>query len=123
ISVLSVLMTFMAYSTYHFVHPHYRNNWELYKFRAKEFLFDSVRGGTPNLLEGHPGLRKVLERVGEARLIWDGIARLPKVSLCSTFALRACLRFSQVKVVVYSSEIGQELRYASVLALRVKPTA
>lgn len=59
ISVLSVLMTFMAYSTYHFVHPHYRNNWELYKFRAKEFLFDSVRGGTPNLAHFQTGCIRV----------------------------------------------------------------
>ena len=59
VTVLSVLMTFLAYSTYHFVHPHYRNNWELYKFRAKEFLFDSVRGGTPNLAHFQTGCIRV----------------------------------------------------------------
>ena len=57
--VLSIIMTFVAYSTYHFVHPHYRNNWELYKFRAKEFLFDSVRGGTPNLAHFQIGCVRV----------------------------------------------------------------
>ena len=49
----------MAYSAYHFVHPHYRNNWELYKFRAEEFLFDSVRGGTPNLAHFQTGCIRV----------------------------------------------------------------
>ena len=56
---LSLLVTFMAYSAYHFVHPHFRNNWELYKFRAKEFLFDSVRGGTPNLAHFQTGCVRV----------------------------------------------------------------
>ncbi len=59
VPVFSVLMTFLAYSTYHFVHPRYRNNWELYKFRAKEFLFDSVRGGTPNLAHFQTGCIRV----------------------------------------------------------------
>ena len=59
IPVISLLMTFVAYSAYHFVHPHYRHNWELYKFRAKEFLFDSVRGGTPNLAHFQTGCLRV----------------------------------------------------------------
>lgn len=49
IPILSLIITFFAYSAYHFIHPHYRNNWDLFVFRAKEFLFDSIRGGTPNL--------------------------------------------------------------------------
>lgn len=57
--VLSVLMTFLTYSAYHFVHPHYRNNWDLYIFRAKEFLFDSVSGGTPNLAHFQTGCIRV----------------------------------------------------------------
>ena len=59
IPVISLLMTFVVYSAYHFVHPHYRHNWELYKFRAKEFLFDSVRGGTPNLAHFQTGCIRV----------------------------------------------------------------
>lgn len=59
VPILSLFVTFMAYSAYHFVHPHYRNNWELYKFRAKEFLFDSVRGGTPNLAHFQTGCIRV----------------------------------------------------------------
>ena len=55
IPFLSLLITFLSYSVYHFVHPQYRNNWELYKFRAKEFLYDSVRGGTPNLAHFQTG--------------------------------------------------------------------
>lgn len=57
--VLSIILTFVAYSAYHFIHPHYRTNWELYKFRSKEFLFDSVRGGTPNLAHFQTGCIRV----------------------------------------------------------------
>lgn len=46
---LSLLITLFVYSVYHFVHPRYRNNWELYKNRTQELLYDSVRSGTPNL--------------------------------------------------------------------------
>lgn len=49
IPFLSVLFTLFIYSVYHFVHPRYRNNWELYKNRTLELLYDSIRGGTPNL--------------------------------------------------------------------------
>lgn len=59
IPILSLLVTFLAYSTYHFIHPHYRNNWELLGFRTKEFLFDSVRGGTPNLAHFQTGCIRV----------------------------------------------------------------
>ena len=59
IPFLSMLVTLVVYSTYHFVHPHYRNNWELYKFRAKELLFDSKRGGTPNLAHFQTGCIRV----------------------------------------------------------------
>ena len=59
IPVFSIAMTFVAYSAYHFIHPHFRNNWELYKFRSKEFLFDSVRGGTPNLAHFQTGCIRV----------------------------------------------------------------
>lgn len=57
--IFSILMTFFAYSVYHFVHPHYRNNWELYKFRLHEFLYDPVRGGTPNLAHFQTGCIRV----------------------------------------------------------------
>ena len=59
IPVLSLLMTFFAYSVYHFAHPHYRNNWELYKFRMHEFLYDPIRGGTPNLAHFQTGCIRV----------------------------------------------------------------
>ncbi len=60
IPVCSIMLTFVAYSAYHFIHPHYRNNWELFKFRAHEFLYDSVRGGTPNLAHFQTGCVRVL---------------------------------------------------------------
>ena len=59
IPVLSIFMTFVVFSAYHFIHPHYRNNWELFKSRSKEFLFDSVRGGTPNLAHFQTGCIRV----------------------------------------------------------------
>ena len=59
ISILSIAITLSAYSVYHFVHPHYRDNWDLYKFRFKEFLFDPVRGGTPNLAHFQIGCIRV----------------------------------------------------------------
>lgn len=59
VAVLSVVVTLLTYSVYHFVHPHYRSNWDLYKFRLKEFLFDPVRGGTPNLAHFQTGCLRV----------------------------------------------------------------
>ena len=59
IPILSITTTFVTYSTYHFIHPHYRHNFELYKFRSKEFLYDSVRGGTPNLCHFQTGCIRV----------------------------------------------------------------
>ena len=59
IPLLSLIMTIMAYSSYHFVHPHYRTNWELYKFRVKEFISDPVSGGTPNLSHFQIGIVRV----------------------------------------------------------------
>jgi lipoteichoic acid synthase len=60
IPIGSIILTFVAYSAYHFIHPHYRNNWDLYMFRAKEFLYDSVRGGTPNLAHFQTGCVRVV---------------------------------------------------------------
>ena len=60
IPIGSIILVFVAYSSYHFVHPHYRNNWDLYKFRAQEFLYDSVRGGTPNLAHFQTGCVRVI---------------------------------------------------------------
>lgn len=60
IPTLSLLVTFIVYSAYHFALPHYRNNWELYKFRTKELLFDSVIGGTPNLAHFQTGCIRVI---------------------------------------------------------------
>lgn len=59
IPICSIMLTFVAYSAYHFIHPHYRNNWELYKFRTQEFLYDSVMGGTPNLAHFQTGCIRV----------------------------------------------------------------
>ena len=59
VPVMSLVMTYVVFSVYHFVHPHFRNNWELYKFRAKEFLYDSVSGGTPNLSHFQTGCIRV----------------------------------------------------------------
>lgn len=59
IPIISLIITFLSYSIYHFIHPHYCNNWELYKFRAKEFLYDPVRGGTPNLAHFQIGCVRV----------------------------------------------------------------
>ena len=60
IPFLSIVITLVAYSLYHFVLPQYRNNWELYKFRTIEFLYDSVRGGTPNLAHFQNGCIRVV---------------------------------------------------------------
>ena len=59
IPVITVLLTIAVFSTYHFIHPHFRNNWELYKFRVKEFLYDSIQGGTPNLAHFQTGCIRV----------------------------------------------------------------
>ena len=59
IPIFSLLFSFFAYSAYHFIHPQYRNNWELFVFRYKELLFDSVRGGTPNLAHFQTGCIRV----------------------------------------------------------------
>lgn len=59
IPAISVVMTIVVFSAYHFIHPHFRNNWELYKFRVKEFLYDSIQGGTPNLAHFQTGCVRV----------------------------------------------------------------
>ena len=59
IPVISLLLSIAIFSTYHFIHPHYRNNWELYKFRMHEFLYDPIRGGTPNLAHFQTGCIRV----------------------------------------------------------------
>lgn len=59
IPVISLLMTIVTYSAYHFINPKYRNNWELYQFRIREFLYDSVGGGTPNMSHFHNGCLRV----------------------------------------------------------------
>ena len=59
VPLASLLLTLLTYSAYHFTHPHYRHNWELLGFRTKEFLFDSVRGGTPNLVHFQTGCIRV----------------------------------------------------------------
>ena len=51
----SLLLSLFAYSCYHFIHPQYRNNGELFVLRYKELLFDVVRGGTPNLAHFQTG--------------------------------------------------------------------
>ena len=59
VPLASILLTFLTYSAYHLTHPHYRHNWKLLGFRTKEFLFDSVRGGTPNLVHFQTGCIRV----------------------------------------------------------------
>lgn len=58
-SVVSLLMTILTYSAFHLIQPKYRNNWELYQFRLKEFLYDPVQGGTPNLAHFQNGSLRV----------------------------------------------------------------
>lgn len=55
----ALFLTLLIYSTYHFIHPRYRSNWDLYAFRVKELLFDSLRGGTPNLAHFQTGCLRV----------------------------------------------------------------
>ncbi|MBQ9230499.1 MAG: LTA synthase family protein [Prevotella sp.] len=55
IPVVSLILTIGVYSAYHFIHPKYRNNFDLLEFRIKEFLFDPIRGGTPNLAHFQTG--------------------------------------------------------------------
>lgn len=59
VPLISLIGTFLAYSAYHFIHPHYRNNWDLLGFRAQEFLYDPVIGGTPNLAHFQTGCLRV----------------------------------------------------------------
>ena len=59
IPLISLLFSLFAYSAYHLIHPQYRNNWELLVFRYKELLFDSIRGGTPNLAHFQTGCIRV----------------------------------------------------------------
>ena len=59
VPVISLLITFAVYTAYHFIHPHYRNNLPLYTFRLKEFLYDAVSGGTPNLSHYQTGSVRV----------------------------------------------------------------
>lgn len=49
IPIISIVLTLLTYSAYHFINPKYRNNWELYELRTLELMYDSYRGGTPNL--------------------------------------------------------------------------
>lgn len=55
----SLIITISSYSAYHFAHPHYRSNWDLFIFRMKEFLYDSTRGGCPNLAHFQTGCLRV----------------------------------------------------------------
>lgn len=59
VPLASLLMTVVAYSLYHFIHPHYRSNWELYQFKTQELLYDPYQGGTPNLAHFQDGCLRV----------------------------------------------------------------
>lgn len=59
IPLMSVVISIVAYSAYHFAHPRYRNNSDLYFFRIKELLYDSSCGGTPNLAHFQTGSLRV----------------------------------------------------------------
>ena len=52
---ISLLMTLLSYSVYHFAHPNCRNNWELLGRRINELLFYVNDGGTPALARFESG--------------------------------------------------------------------
>ena len=62
--LLALVMTFLSYSIYHFVHPKYRSNWEMYVRRIKELTFCVNDGGTPILSRFQAGsVRTILYEI------------------------------------------------------------
>lgn len=59
VPILSLFITILVYSAYHFAQSRYRNNWELYGFRIQELLFDVNRAGTPHLSRFQAGCVRV----------------------------------------------------------------
>jgi len=57
---ISLLFTFLFFSVYHFMHPKYRNNWELYIGGIQELSYYPFGGGTPNLVHFQNGCTRVL---------------------------------------------------------------
>lgn len=60
VPVISILLTFLFFSVYHFLHPKYRNNWELYVGGIQELSYYPFGGGTPNLVHFQNGCVRVL---------------------------------------------------------------
>lgn len=60
VPVISLLLTFFFFSVYQFLHPKYRNNWELYIGGIQELSFYPFGGGTPNLVHFQNGCVRVL---------------------------------------------------------------
>ena len=60
VPLCSLLLAIAAYSAYHFMHPEFRGNWELYGLRLQELLYDANRGGTPNLSRFHIGSVRIV---------------------------------------------------------------
>lgn len=59
VPLFSLIFALFTYTAYHFIHPRYRYNCDLLLFRYKELLFDSSRGGTPNLAHFQTGSIRV----------------------------------------------------------------
>ena len=60
IPIVSLLLTFLFFSVYHFIHPKYRHNWELYIGGIQELSYYPFGGGTPNLVHFQNGCVRVL---------------------------------------------------------------
>lgn len=60
VPILSLLVTLLIYSVYHFAQSRYRNNWELFSFRMQELIFDVNKGGTPQLSRFQAGSVRVV---------------------------------------------------------------
>ena len=60
IPVISILLTFLFFSVYQFLHPKYRNNWEYFVGGIKELSYYPFGGGTPNLVHFQNGCVRVL---------------------------------------------------------------
>ena len=60
VPIITLVLSCSVYTVYHFIHPRYRNNLQLYVDRLNEFLFDGFRAGTPNLAHFQAGSIRVI---------------------------------------------------------------
>lgn len=60
IPIMTLILSCSVYTVYHFIHPHYRHNFQLYIDRLNELLFDGFRAGTPNLAHFQAGSIRVV---------------------------------------------------------------